>query len=135
MPQDKNKSPFAGGASYEKILNVPADKIRERIRKSGSKDKDELLTSKDLFGDIIEDFSEEELEGEADSSSDEIVEAPKEEEVEPKAGEEPRVSEVYFRRLDLTLANVFVPRLQLPNHEGSAENIEIGPHGLVRKPH
>ena len=67
MPQDKDKSPLAGGASYEKILNVPADKIKKRVRTSGSTDPNELLTSQDLFGDIIEDFSEEGLELEAPS--------------------------------------------------------------------
>ncbi len=87
MPQDKNKSPLSGGASYEKILNVPADKIKKRIRKAGSKDKDELLTSNDLFGDIIEAYSEDEQETEA-SSSAKKVDTPEIAESEPKATED-----------------------------------------------
>lgn len=58
MPQDKDKSPFSNRAPYEKILKVPADRIKERIRKADPEDPKNLLTSKDLFGDIIDDFGE-----------------------------------------------------------------------------
>jgi serine/threonine protein kinase len=54
MPKDKGESPFKKGAAYEKILKVPADKVKERIRKTNQEADDSLLTSKDLFGEIIE---------------------------------------------------------------------------------
>ncbi len=54
MPKDKEESPFEKGVSYEKILQIPADRVKERIRKADQAADEGLLTSKDLFGEIIE---------------------------------------------------------------------------------
>jgi tRNA A-37 threonylcarbamoyl transferase component Bud32 len=54
MPKDKEDTPFDKGTAYEKILKVPADRVKERIRKTDQAADDSLLTSKDLFGEIIE---------------------------------------------------------------------------------
>jgi tRNA A-37 threonylcarbamoyl transferase component Bud32 len=58
MAKDKKKSPLARKAPFEEILNVPPGQVKEKVRKAEPKDDDGLLTSKDLFGDIIEDMSE-----------------------------------------------------------------------------
>jgi tRNA A-37 threonylcarbamoyl transferase component Bud32 len=58
MPKDKDESPFTKKTPYEEILNVPSGQIKEKLRKAGPKADEGLLTSKDLFGDIIEDFDE-----------------------------------------------------------------------------
>jgi serine/threonine protein kinase len=58
MPKDKDESPLAKKTPYEEILKVPPDQIKEKIRKRGAAADEGLLTSKDLFGDIIEDFDE-----------------------------------------------------------------------------
>lgn len=56
MAKDKEKSPFAEPSPYERILGVRGDQIRERIHRHGDADESELLTSRDLFGDIIEEL-------------------------------------------------------------------------------
>ncbi len=44
-----------------------------------------------------------------------------------------RIPKINLRRFDLALADVLVPRLKLPDHKGSRENVEIGPHRFVRE--
>jgi tRNA A-37 threonylcarbamoyl transferase component Bud32 len=75
MPKDKEDSPFDERTSYEKILKVPADSVKERIRKADQTEDDGLLTSKDLFGEIIEPLGgtpaiEESTDGEAVAQKD-----------------------------------------------------------------
>ncbi len=45
------------------------------------------------------------------------------------------VTKVNLRCFDLALRDVFMPRLELPDHKGTRENIKIGAHRLVRQPH
>ncbi len=58
MSKDKDESPFTKKTPYEEILKVPTDQIKEKVRKAGPTTDESLLTSKDLFGDIIDDFGE-----------------------------------------------------------------------------
>jgi tRNA A-37 threonylcarbamoyl transferase component Bud32 len=58
MSKDKDESPFTKKTPYEEILKVPTDQIKEKVRKTEPPTDKSLLTSKDLFGDIIEDFGE-----------------------------------------------------------------------------
>ncbi len=52
-----------------------------------------------------------------------------------EAVEQPGVPQVHLRGLDLPLADVLVPRLQLPDHERPGEDVEVGAHRLVRESH
>jgi hypothetical protein len=58
MPKDKDESPLTKKTPFEEILKVPSDQIKEKVRKKGPKAEEGLMTSKDLFGDIIDDFDE-----------------------------------------------------------------------------
>jgi hypothetical protein len=44
-----------------------------------------------------------------------------------------RISKVYLRCLDLALAEIFMPRLKLPDHKSSGQNVKIGAHGFIRQ--
>lgn len=44
-----------------------------------------------------------------------------------------RIPQMNLRRFDLALADVLVPRLKLPDHKSSCENVEIGSHRFVRE--
>lgn len=44
-----------------------------------------------------------------------------------------RIPQVYLGCFDLALTEIFVPRLKLPDHEGSCENVEIGAYRFVRQ--
>jgi hypothetical protein len=52
-----------------------------------------------------------------------------------KRMEQSGVAEIGLRCPYLTLADILVPRLELPHHERSRQEIEISPHGLVRQAH
>jgi tRNA A-37 threonylcarbamoyl transferase component Bud32 len=56
MSKDKDESPFAKKTPYEEILKIPPKQIKERVRKNAPATEENLMTSKDLFGDIIDDF-------------------------------------------------------------------------------
>ena len=49
-------NPFDDGAAYDKILGMDRDRIRQKIRRGAPSGAGSLLTSRDLFGDIIEDI-------------------------------------------------------------------------------
>ena len=49
--------------------------------------------------------------------------------------EEPGVAESDLRGFDLALADVFEPRLELPDHEGLVELVEVASHCFVGEPH
>jgi len=44
---------------------------------------------------------------------------------------EARIPQVYLGCFDLALTEVFVPRLKLPDHKGSRENVEVGAHRFI----
>ena len=46
--------------------------------------------------------------------------------------EDSGIREIDFRRLDLPLADVFVPRLKLGDNQRRSQHIEIVPDGRVR---
>ncbi|MFQ5791169.1 MAG: serine/threonine-protein kinase [Acidobacteriota bacterium] len=54
MSKGKEGSPFDEGTPYEEILGIPSGQLRETVRRSKKEEKKkDLLTSQDLFGDII----------------------------------------------------------------------------------
>jgi serine/threonine protein kinase len=55
MTKRNDGNPFRDGSPYSDILGVDPSVIKERVRR-GVEEGRELLTSNDLFGDIIEDF-------------------------------------------------------------------------------
>ena len=58
MTKRKDANPFNEGAPYSEILGVDPSAIRKKVRRRGDSDQDQsLLTSTDLFGDIIDDFT------------------------------------------------------------------------------
>ena len=55
--QSKDANLFDESAAYSKILGVDPSQVRKKIRSNAdTADRDSLLTSTDLFGDIIDDF-------------------------------------------------------------------------------
>lgn len=57
MTKRKDANPFKNSAPYSEILGVDASVIREKVRRRGDTDSSQsLLTSTDLFGEIIDDF-------------------------------------------------------------------------------
>ena len=57
MTKRKDANLFTDGAPYSDILGVDPSAIRKKVRRRGDSDADQsLLTSTDLFGDIIDDF-------------------------------------------------------------------------------
>ena len=63
MTKRKDASPFQDGAPYSDILGVDASVIRKKVRPRGETDASkDLLTSTDLFGDIIDDTAAEQPE-------------------------------------------------------------------------
>ncbi len=57
MTKRKDANPFTDGAPYSDILGVDPSAIRKKVRRRGDSDAAQsLLTSTDLFGDIIDDF-------------------------------------------------------------------------------
>ena len=46
-----------------------------------------------------------------------------------------RVAEVDLRRLHLSFRNILEPGVQLANHVGPGQQIQVAPHGLVREGH
>src|SRR5882724_4330243 len=47
---------------------------------------------------------------------------------------EPRIPDIHLGSLDQALAQVFVPRRQLPNHEGAGQNIKVMLRSRMRRP-
>ena len=45
----------------------------------------------------------------------------------------PRIPQVYLGCFNLALADILIPRLKLPDHKGSRENVKIGAHRLIRQ--
>jgi len=58
MTKRKDANPLGDGAPYSEILGVDPSQIRKKIRRDSDRSKS-LLTSTDLFGEIIEDFGPE----------------------------------------------------------------------------
>lgn len=57
MTKRKDANPFSDGAPYSDILGVDPSAVRKKIRRRDDRGESEsLLTSTDLFGDIIDDF-------------------------------------------------------------------------------
>ena len=56
MTKSKDSSPFQEDAPYSEILGVDPAQIRHKIRRKDDTGTNNLLTSSDLFGDIIDDF-------------------------------------------------------------------------------
>lgn len=56
MTKRKDANPFKEGAPYSDILGVDPTQIRKKVRRRGDAESGSLLTSTDLFGDIIDDF-------------------------------------------------------------------------------
>ena len=57
MTKRKDANPFKDGAPYSEILGVDPSVIRKKVRRRGDTDSAQnLLTSTDLFGEIIDDF-------------------------------------------------------------------------------
>jgi len=57
MTKRKDANPFQDGAPYSDILGVDPSAIRKKVRRRGDTDSAQsLLTSTDLFGEIIDDF-------------------------------------------------------------------------------
>ncbi len=57
MTKRKDANPFRDGAPYSDILGVDPSAIRKKVRRRGDSDAAQsVLTSTDLFGDIIDDF-------------------------------------------------------------------------------
>lgn len=52
-----------------------------------------------------------------------------------KVMEEPAVVEIDLRRLDLALADILEPGLELPDHEGLVELVEVASHCFVGESH
>ena len=71
MTKRKDANPFTDGAPYADILGVDPSAIRKKVRRRGDSDAGKsLLTSTDLFGDIIDDFK-----GNAAAAGDETATA------------------------------------------------------------
>ena len=49
--------------------------------------------------------------------------------------QDPGVAQIDLGGFHLPFADGRVPRLQLSNHVGRREDVEVGSHGLVRQPH
>jgi hypothetical protein len=49
--------------------------------------------------------------------------------------EHPRIPKVNFRRFHLAFPDILMPRLELPDHKSSGQDIEIRAHGLVGQSH
>jgi hypothetical protein len=45
--------------------------------------------------------------------------------------QDPGIAKIDLRGFHLTLSDILMPGLQLPNHECSSEDIEIGPCGFI----
>lgn len=59
MAKTKGANPLDGGSHYEQLLGVDRGKIHEKIRKKEEEsDRHDLLSSNDLFGDIIGDLDD-----------------------------------------------------------------------------
>ena len=56
MVKRKDPNLFHEGAPYSELLGVDPSQIRKKIRRDSDEDADSLLTSNDLFGEIIDDF-------------------------------------------------------------------------------
>jgi len=62
MSKSKESNPFAGGRSYGDLLGVDPSRVKKKVRPrvdENASEKGDLLTSNDLFGDIIDDFKRE----------------------------------------------------------------------------
>ena len=71
MTKRKDANPFTDGAPYADILGVDPSAIRKKVRRRGDSDAGKsLLTSTNLFGDIIDDFK-----GNAAAAGDETATA------------------------------------------------------------
>jgi hypothetical protein len=57
MTTPKDKKLFREGSPYSDILGVDPAVVKEKVRRESASLGEDLLTSTDLFGDIIEDFS------------------------------------------------------------------------------
>lgn len=68
MSKPKNSNPLREGSPYSDILGVDPSAIKEKIRRDAEPGED-LLTSTDLFGDIIDDFRAEVAEESSSSST------------------------------------------------------------------
>lgn len=77
MSKRKDSNPFGDqNAPYSEILGVDPSKIREKVRGKGAIDTEDLLTSTDLFGEIIDGFDGgAPAPSKADSSAPEAAEA------------------------------------------------------------
>ena len=63
MTKSKDANVFDDSATYSKILGVDPSQVRRKVRgKVDTEDRGSLLTSTDLFGDIIDDFGSAESE-------------------------------------------------------------------------
>jgi serine/threonine protein kinase len=67
MSKPKDANPLREGSPYSEILGVDPSVIKEKIRRDAEPGQD-LLNSKDLFGDIIDDFRAK-VEAEADAAA------------------------------------------------------------------
>jgi hypothetical protein len=57
MTTPKDKNLFSDKSPYSDILGVDPSLVKEKVRRGGAEKGEDLLTSTDLFGDIIQDFS------------------------------------------------------------------------------
>ncbi|MGH9337526.1 MAG: serine/threonine-protein kinase [Vicinamibacteria bacterium] len=67
MTKRKDANPLKDGAPYSDILGVDPSEVREKVRRGAEEGRD-LLTSTDLFGEIIDDFRSKERAKDSDPS-------------------------------------------------------------------
>lgn len=56
MTKPKDSNPFESDARYSEILGVDPSQVRPKVRNAAPESADSLLTSSDLFGEILDDF-------------------------------------------------------------------------------
>ncbi len=96
MTKRKDASPFEDGAPYGDILGVDPSVIRKKVRGRNESDSAQsLLTSTDLFGEIIDDFKGDRAPPDARAPRD-----PRKADTDPYAGAPPDKSKEQYSLLD-----------------------------------